>query len=324
MKLNNLTKIVLGGTLLGTFSLTSCTKDDIEMPETGGGIETPTDTVAVENKINFTANVLSIQTRTSNSAPIADGRNVHVEAYSSNNWIQTKKYTSLGGNLNPLSNEGVMTVPTGKYEFYAVGANTTGADVPEFSGSTITSLQNGIDYIWAKTGEITPKADVTNTIGLDFGHSCARVMVRLTPDNGITFKNVTLELSTPNASSSQWNLKTGAITPATEFNSGLTVVTDVPRAEGDVFYHGQMVMLPMTKADGKIKASFTILMNDETTPRSYNLELPLKEGSLIAGNSYVYYTAIKNNNIEFTGVTVKEWNYIPVNDSDAPIIPDQN
>lgn len=331
MKHNYLIALSLRGVLLSCLLLSACSKNDIDInfPLPGGGTSQNgtggADTINSYGKkiIYFDANVVSMlgskALASTTNDPIASGRNIKIDAYSNSYWVNTNYYVSTLGSLDPANGYGDMTLPNGTYSFYAVGINSSGTTLPAFSNAKASTLVNQADYIWSEKLNYSPPAS-SNTVNLNFTHSCTQVLLCLQPTTGVSVSKVNMSITPPDSSGCAWNMLTGVITPATS-------IISTPRSLNTTITNGnywcQMIMMPVSESAGDLESMFTVTLNSETTPRKYNLTLPMQTGGLLAGKAYVYYTTLTADTVAFSNVTVANWQYVNVDDG-TPVIPNQS
>ena len=64
-----------------------------------------------------------------------------------------------------------------------------------------------------------------------------------------------------------------------------------------------------------------MILDRETTARSYHVSVPYYSGNFTEGNSYVYTLELTQSGIEFIDVEIDNWVDVTVNST--PIIPSQ-
>ncbi len=289
---------------------------------TGTGTGTGDGSSTTKEKISmfFKANVRGVFAVSSTSVkPISAGRYIMIDAYSAGNRIASQTYTSTAsGSLTSTSGD-TLSVPTGTYDFYAVGINASDATVPTFSASGIcSSLSNQTDYIWWDDIAYTPTYP-SSTITMNMQHCCTQVVVYVTPGTGITISDVTgMNITPSNTSGCTWSLLTGIITPATAITS--TTATMGVAASGTE-YVGQIIMLPL-KMTGNMTLSFSATLSGETAARNYTASLPVYENNMEAAHSYKYTVTLYENEVVISSVNIIDW--ISVTANSTPIIPTQS
>ena len=83
----------------------------------------------------------------------------------------------------------------------------------------------------------------------------------------------------------------------------------------------QYIMLPV-KTTAPLQVSFDARINDEATSRTYDVEVPLPNGELKAGESYLFKAVIEGNQITFPSVSVAGWT--DVDETGNPLYPKEN
>ena len=251
-----------------------------------------------------------------NFEPISSGRYVTFFAYSGQNRISSINYKSeSAGSVTPVAGSG-MVLPNGTYTFYGAGTNSTSDQTPTFSGSTATSLSNGIDYLawqYSTPVSITSSKDFI----VKFEHACTQIVIKLdTAGTDKTGSNIKVELVSVECTPSSidgvsWDLISGVITPATSLSSAVQL--------GMTGNYAQYIMRPL---EGNLVLDFTFKLSfngvEQTIP--FTGSQPIPSGALKAGNSYLFLIEIQDSEINFTNVDVINWVEVS---GGAPIIPIQ-
>ena len=112
-----------------------------------------------------------------------------------------------------------------------------------------------------------------------------QVVVELTGGEGITINQLVSAMITPPVVGATMDLGTGVITPATAFG----------------------------KADK---------MGINGLTAQYITQIPLPDGELKAGNSYLFKAVINGNSVTLASVNVKDWT--DVDETGKPLYPTQN
>lgn len=361
--------IAIGLLSLITICTISCSKDDINInlsnlinptdndnTNSGGGSDdnsNSSDSTGTSSsyKLYFRAGVLTSATQGGFAVTtgtdgtyvnIGTGRIVDISAFNNtNSVVQAKEYESLtSGTLSP-SDDDQMVLASGVYDFYAAGVNVpAGTAVPSFtfsSGSaTASSLQNKMDYIWGDKLSYTPNA-TSNEIDFKMTHCCTQIIVNLTAESGVTINSSPTPLFgiTPSSTNGiSWNLTTGIITPADELTSTTTMsVGDGTSTNSSATnaYNGQITMMPLAQITDSMTCTFSVTINNESSPRVYSLKIPpykggtstSGDGGYQAGYSYTYNTTLSVDTITFNAtnsVQVKNWQIVNI---DGVIIPTQ-
>lgn len=64
-----------------------------------------------------------------------------------------------------------------------------------------------------------------------------------------------------------------------------------------------------------------VMANGESSSRSYSVQVPVPDGALKAGNSYLFSAVIDGNTITFPSVSIKKWT--EVDETGNPLYPTQ-
>lgn len=250
-------------------------------------------------------------------APMLEGIQNQVFAYQAASGNNTNGAPEAQG-LYVTSSPGVLTgsdgykmyLPNGVYNFYAVSDNLSRIP-PVFTNGVSEPLFNGIDYLWW-TGS---QQDVTSSqisIPIVYMHVATQVVFEVAGGEGLTFNKLVSATITPPEPGATMNLGTGVITPATTYGS-----IDKLGINGSI---AQYIMLPL-KNSQPMTLTLDVLIGNESTPRTYTAQIPLPDGELSAGNSYLFKTVINENTISFPNVYIKEWT--EVDETGKPIYPVQ-
>ena len=116
---------------------------------------------------------------------------------------------------------------------------------------------------------------------------------------------------TPPVVGATMDLGTGVITPATAFGKadkmGINGLT------------AQYIMLPI-RHTAPMTLTLEISADNENSTRTYTTQIPLPDGELKAGNSYLFKAVINGNSV--TLASVKDWT--DVDETGKPLYPTQN
>lgn len=203
-----------------------------------------------------------------------------------------------------------MYLPNGIYNFYSVSDNYS-TFPPTFSNGESESLFNGIDYLWWKS----PRQDVTSSqinIPIVFQHACTQVVINVAGGSGVILNTLVSATITPPASGATMNIFTGIIPPATTYGR--------PNKMGIKGLTAQYIMLPL-KTDTPMQLTLELNINNKTDLRTFTTEIPVPDGELKAGNSYVFNAIVDGNTVSFSQVSVKDWT--EVDESGNPLYPSQ-
>lgn len=123
-----------------------------------------------------------------------------------------------------------------------------------------------------------------------------QVVVELTGGEGITINQLVSAMITPPVVGATMDLGTGVITPATAFGKadkmGINGLT------------AQYIMLPI-RHTAPMTLTLEISADNENSTRTYTTQIPLPDGELKAGNSYLFKAVINGNSVTLASVNVK-------------------
>ena len=119
--------------------------------------------------------------------------------------------------------------------------------------------------------------------------------------------NATITPPEPGAS---MDLATGTIPPATTF--------DRPDKMGINGFLAQYIMLPLETSE-PMSLTLEVMANGESASRIYTVDVPVPDGALKAGNSYLFSAIIDGNTVTFSSVNVKNWT--EVDETGNPLYP---
>lgn len=203
-----------------------------------------------------------------------------------------------------------MYLPNGVYYFYAISDNSS-ATPPRFINQRSEALENGIDYLWASN----KLQDVTSTqvsMPILFEHSATQVVFKISAGDGIKLDKLVAATITPSLPGTTMDIITGKITSSTSYTQ--------PANMGINGFITQYIMLPL-KTDIPMSLTLQLLADSENTPRTYNVDVPLPDGELQGGNSYVFSAVIDGNTVTFPNVEVLDWT--EVDETGNPLYPSQ-
>lgn len=220
----------------------------------------------------------------------------------------------------------VMYLPKGDYDFYAVSTNST-VTAPTFTSGVSAKLDNGIDYIYAKTAN-QEVGNVAKDITLAFQRKAVliEITVKGSKDDGLEL--VSWQASDPAvitpptvADENTMALATGVITPASGVvdnipSSPTTASAGQMKTTSGGSFTASYIMLPVV-ADKTLKVQFKVSVkigNRTAEDKTYTADLtaPTQEGStaFLSGKKYTYTATLKANKITFTGATVTDWSAV--------------
>lgn len=203
-----------------------------------------------------------------------------------------------------------MYLPNGVYYFYEISSNSS-VTPPRFINGRSEPLTNGVDYLWASN----KLQDVTSTqvsMPILFEHSATQVVFKISAGDGIKLDKLVSATITPALTGATMDMITGKITPSTSYA--------VPANMGMNGFTAQYIMLPL-KTDTPMTLTLQILADSENTPRTYSVDVPVPDGELQGGNSYVFSAVIDGNTVTFPNVEVLGWT--EVDETGNPLYPSQ-
>ena len=118
---------------------------------------------------------------------------------------------------------------------------------------------------------------------------------------------------TPPEVGASMELSTGIITPAHS-------IDPVSDKMGINQFTCQYIMLP-AETTHQMLLTLELMVDNESTSRTYTVEIPLPDSALKAGNSYLFKALINENTIDFPNVSIKEWT--EVDEKGNPLYPVQ-
>lgn len=267
------------------------------------------------NLVNFHASVESLD-MTKAMSPLASGTRVTIYAYhgstdetSSTSAVARGTYISqTAGTLSGDSGYKMM-LSNGNFDFYAFSVNSSDMP-PVFSNGMSPQLQNGVDYLWWNVDNY----DVTGsqvTVPIVLNHSATQVTFEIDSGDGIYVQDIasaTISVSKPGA---QMDLTTGVIPPATEYDQ-------TPASMGINGLKLQYIMLPL-ETDQPMRLTMNVHANGEPDIKTYNVDVPVPDGALEGGKSYLFRAVINGDNVTFPQVGVADW--VEVDETGNPLYP---
>lgn len=261
----------------------------------------------------------SIESRNTTRALTPVQKNVRAQIYAFSGAIANASGTPVeqGPYLSPTPGllQGIngfrMYLPGGIYNFYGVSDNTQFA-APTFTNGVSEPLFNGMDYLWWSG----PQQDVTSSqsgIPVVFLHMATQVVFEVQAGQGITINQLALAHIYPSAEGARMNLADGVITPATTYSAQLFKMG----INGTL---AQYTMLPIV-TDVPMKVSFDVILSGEPGTRTYEVDVPLPDGALKAGDSYRFLAVIEGNEVTFPQVSVRSW--VDVDETGKPLYPSE-
>ncbi|MEG1617914.1 MAG: fimbrillin family protein [Bacteroidales bacterium] len=302
----------------------SCSKDDITIivnpgeensGKDEGGTNTTPEIPAALQKVSFFASVESMtQTRSLSAFP--QGRFATVYGFKAGGDLAGKPYSDVNyisqtqGTLSPIDSN--MYLPKGIYNFYSVATNMTKDVTPSFSGGISAPLQNGVDYLWWKSGNYSIESSSEN-IQIMYSHMSTQVVIRLKGGTDITINSIDSAKIIPSMPGATMKLSTGEIDYATTYSSSLMNM-------GINQNVCQYTLLPV-KTNAPLNVRFAIKINGESVARSYAVNIMLPQGMLSGGKSYLFEAIVQGQEIVFPSVTIINW--VTVDETGTPLYPSQ-
>lgn len=267
--------------------------------------------------VTFNASVEDRNLLTRAMAPMEKGIQNRLYAFNTTNG-DPSEVTPVAEGLYITSSPGIligtdgykMYLDNGIYDFYAVSDNFSTIP-PHFTSGKSEPLFNGIDYLWWHS----PQHDVNSSqinIPIIYLHTCTQVVFQIVAGEGIELKQLVSALITPSAPGGSMELATGNIPPATTYGKA-----DKMGING---FLAQYIMLPL-QTSSPLSLTLDIQMEGESNYRTYSVEVPVPNGELKAGNSYLFEAVIEENSVTFSNVYVKKWT--EVDEEGNPVYPVQ-
>ena len=204
-----------------------------------------------------------------------------------------------------------MYLPSGVYTFYAVSNNAYSTPV-QFTDGISHPLTNGVDYLWANNKLQDINARQVN-IPIIYLHSATQVVFDITSDPSLKLDKLVSATITPTKPGETMQLFNGYITPATSYSP-------TPANMGINKFLAQYIMLPL-ETNEPMKLVLNVLVNGETTPRVYSVDVPVPDGELKGGDSYVFSAILGESSISFADVSIARWT--DVDETGNPLYPSQ-
>ena len=129
--------------------------------------------------------------------------------------------------------------------------------------------------------------------------------------SGIALQQVVSATITPPQTGATMDLTTGIITPATEYGT-------VPASMGINGLTLQYTMLPL-QTTSPMTLDMSLNLNYDPTPHQYSVQVPIPDGGLQAGNSYLFRAIIDADTVTFPSVEVTDW--VTVDETGNPLYP---
>lgn len=295
---------------------TGCSKNEINIIQGGGNGTDPDSGATGINLVTFHASVESTNMVRSVS-PMKKFVETKIFAFSGT--AANANGTPLANGTYEVSSPGIMQgidgyrmrLPNGVYNFYAVSTNIP-LRPPKFTDGVSEPLYNGFDYLWWNAQQQDVVSGQTS-IPVVFLHCATQVVFEISAGQGVTINQLALAHIKPPVEGATMDLTTGIIPPATSYQTTVSKLG----INGNL---AQYTILPI-KTDNPLWASFDVIINGESTSRTYEVEVPLPDGELKAGNSYRFAAVIDGENIDFPTVDVTDW--VEVDETGKPLYPKQ-
>lgn len=203
-----------------------------------------------------------------------------------------------------------MYLENGVYDFYAVSDNFSTIP-PTFHNRVSEPLFNGIDYLWWHSLQ----QDVNSSqiqIPIVYLHAATQVVFEIAAGNDMVLNKLVSAMITPSKPGASMDIATGIIPPSTSYGEA-----DKMGING---FLAQYIMLPL-QTTAPMMLVLEVMVNGETDSRTYEVQVPLPNGELKAGDSYLYRTVIDENAVIFPSVSIKHWT--DVDETGKPLYPYQ-
>ena len=306
--------VLIGGVIL---FFAGCSKNTIilDLGEENGPSGSEGSNPDGTSLITFNASIEDRNLLTRAMSPMNQGIKSTLYAFEPSAQSGTKQTPSAQG-LYITSSPGVLTgvngykmyLENGVFDFYAVSDNFSTIP-PKFLSGKSEPLFNGIDYLWWHS----PNLDVASTqvnIPIVYLHAATQVVIEVTEGDGIKLNKLVSAMITPSYPGASMDLATGAISPATTLDS-----PDKMGINGSL---AQYIMLPL-KISIPLSLTMDVMVNGENALRTYAVDVPVPEGELKGGNSYLFNAIIDGNTVTFSSANVKNWT--EVDETGNPLYP---
>lgn len=201
-----------------------------------------------------------------------------------------------------------MVLDGGVYNFYAVSDNYSTIP-PKFQNGISEPLFNGIDYLWWHSTQQDVSSEQIQ-IPIVYLHAATQVVFELSSDENIKLDKLLSATITAPEPGATMNLGTGVIAPASTY--------DVPDKMGINGLVCQYIMLPL-ETNNPMSLTLEVQVNGESSSRTYTVDVPVPNGALKAGNSYLFSAIIGDTSVEFPSVSIKNWT--DVDETGNPVYP---
>lgn len=265
--------------------------------------------------VTFNASVEDRNLLTRAMAPMKKGIQNQLYAFTSTNgdgakgipYAEGLYVTSAPGVLTG-SNGNKMYLENGIYDFYAVSDNFSTIP-PKFTSGQSEPLFNGIDYLWWHN----PEQDVMSSqinIPIIYLHAATQVVFEVSGSTGITLNRLVSAMITPPEPGAAMSLFTGVIAPTSTYGKA-----DKMGING---FLAQYIMLPL-KTTSAMSLTLEVMVNNESSSRTYNVNVPVPNGELQSGDSYLFSAILDGDSVSFSQVSIKNWT--EVDETGKPLYP---
>lgn len=207
------------------------------------------------------------------------------------------------------ANDYKMYLSEGVYTFYAVSNNSYSTPV-QFTDGVSHPLSNGVDYLWANN-KLQDVASRQVNIPIIYLHSSTQVVFEISSDPSLKLNKLMSATITPPKPGGTMTLINGDISPATDYAS-------TPAKMGINGLRTQYIMLPL-ETDAPLQLVLTVQVNSEPAPRVYSVDVPVPNGELVSGNSYLFSAILGENSVSFSDVNIVNWT--DVDETGNPLYP---
>lgn len=274
-------------------------------PENNGGSTLVTFNAAIENRVTTRAMSLMQQGILNQLFAFDDASSSSATVTPA---AQGVYITSAPGVLTGYSGY-KMYLPQGVYNFYGVSDNMSSLPIRFTSGES-EPLFNGIDYLWWNS----PDQDITSTqitIPIVYTHAASQLVFDVSEGNGIDIDKLLFAHITPPAPGAAMDLLSGVIPPATTYDTAIDKM-------GINGFRAQYIVLPL-KTTQPMTLSIEVQLAGQTATRTYSVSVPVPDGELKAGNSYLFEVIVNATSVEFSQVSIKDWT--EVDETGNPLYP---
>lgn len=300
------------------FLLVACSKNTIIINEPGGSGSGGDSSGSTSGGVLVTFHA-SIESRNMlrSMSPIRKGIEARLFAFDGFSSDVTR--SPLENGLYVSSSPGIlagvagykMYLPNGVYNFYGVSDHTS-TYLTDFTNGKSEFLFNGIDYLWWQA-RFQDVSESQVSVPIVFLHSATQVVVEVAEGAGLTLNKLLSATITPPMPGAQMDLYTGVIPPATIYDRA-----DKMGINGLL---AQYIMLPLVTNE-PMTLTLEVQIAGEPAPRDYIVQIPVPDGELKAGNSYLFRAIINENTVTFNTVGIKNW--VEVDETGNPLYPTQD